>query len=199
MKIAICAPTFRRPDGLRRLLTALGSLEFADPQPRIEVIVVDNDPDRSGGEVCERLRDAFRWELRYEVEARRGVVHGRNRALELVSPDSDWIAFIDDDEVPHAFTNNVLIRASILAEPRLQPAFAERYALTGGEDRHFFERVRKAGFELRWANAAIVALPFACLRGPVERLRACQNVASDLGRLWHSFGGRYEEYRERQR
>jgi glycosyltransferase involved in cell wall biosynthesis len=49
MKISICALTFRRPEGLRRLLAALNSLEFAEPQPAVEIVAVDcgaNDLDQ---------------------------------------------------------------------------------------------------------------------------------------------------------
>jgi len=305
MKISICALTYRRPEGLLRLLEGLNALDLSAPQPAIEVIIVDNDPECSAGAVCSRVRTGFRWNLRYGVEKRRGIVHARNKALKLVSVDSDWVAFIDDDEVPestwitelmqvqrdtradvvagrvapyfpepmdpwieeggffqqrrfpngspipHAFTNNVLFRAAILADERFQPAFAERYALTGGEDRHFFQRVRMAGYRLHWADEAVVtewipasranarwlvrrqfrvgnslafiesefepglhrrirrwlracygvvigiaALPLARVRGRVSYVRACQHIASDLGRLSAAFGRTYQEYRE---
>lgn len=305
MKISICALTYRRPEGLLRLLEGLNSLVLTAPQPAVEVIIVDNDPEGSAREVCSRARAGFRWNLRYEIEPRRGIVHARNKAVELVSADSDWVAFIDDDEVPedtwlaellrvqrdtgadvvagrvapyfpepvdpwieegeffqqhrfpdgsaipHAFTNNVLFRAAILTDERFQPPFAERYALTGGEDRHFFERVRMAGYRLHWADEAVVTewipasranarwllrrqfrvgnslafiesefeprwqrrlggrlracygvasrialLPRARFRGRVAYVRACQHIASDLGRLWAAFGRTYQEYRE---
>lgn len=305
MMISICALTYRRPEGLLRLLEGLNALEFTAPQPTIEVIIVDNDAQGSAGEVCSRMREGFRWNLRYEVEARRGIVYARNKAMDLVSSDSDWVASIDDDEVPdsawiaefmkvqrdtgadvvagrvepyfpepvepwieqggffqkwrfpegsaipHAFTNNVLFRATILADERFQPPFAERYALSGGEDRHFFERVRRAGYRLRFADGAVVTewipasranarwlvrrqfrvgnslafiesefdpglrrwilrwaracygvaagiarLPVAWIRGRVSSVRACQEVASNLGRLWGMFGRTYQEYRE---
>jgi glycosyltransferase involved in cell wall biosynthesis len=210
MKVSICALTYCRPEGLLRLLEGLNALELVALRPDIEVIIVDNDPERSAEDVCSRVRAGFRWNLRYEVESRRGVVHARNTAVDLVSPDSDWVAFIDDDEVPaeswlsellkvqsetgadavagrvvphfadpvepwieaggffqqqrfpdgsalpHAFTNNVLFRAAILTDQRFQPPFAERYALMGGEDRHFFQRVRMAGYRLCWADEAVV-------------------------------------------
>jgi GT2 family glycosyltransferase len=35
------------------------------------------------------------------------------------------------------------------------PGFDERFQLTGGEDTHFFLRVRKAGFSIVWSQAAV--------------------------------------------
>jgi glycosyltransferase involved in cell wall biosynthesis len=159
--------------------------------------------------VCAAARSGLRWPLDYAVEPRRGISHARNRALARVPPGSDWVAFLDDDEVPdprwlaellatqratgadvvagpvvpffeeavapwiesggffeprrhadgaaipHAFTGNVLLRRALLEDARLQPAFAERFALLGGEDRHFFERVRRAGYRQHWADRAV--------------------------------------------
>jgi glycosyltransferase involved in cell wall biosynthesis len=210
MKISICVVTYRRPEGLRRLLDGLNALELPEPAPEIEVIVVDNDSARGAEAVCSSARDGFRWELNYDVEARRGIAPARNKASALVSSDADWIASIDDDEVPepswlmellrvqretdadvvagpslpffaepvspwieaggffepqrhpdgsaiaYAFTGNVLFRASILADARFSPPFAERFALSGGEDRHFFQRVGRAGYRLRWSDGALV-------------------------------------------
>jgi len=210
MKISICVSTYRRPDGIRRLLHALDSLELPEPDARIEAVVVDNEPSTGVREICEGAASSIRWPVRYAAEPRRGISHARNKALELASDDSDWIAIIDDDEVPHrewlvellrvqretdadvvtgpavphfergatdwiesgeffapqrhpdgspipyAFTHNVIFRASLRSDPRLVPAFAERYGLSGGEDQHFFERVKRAGYRLHWADAAEV-------------------------------------------
>jgi len=62
----------------------------------------------------------------------------------------------DGSPMPYAYTNNVIFRASLLRDPRLVPAFAEEYGLTGGEDQHFFARVKRAGYRLHWADAAEV-------------------------------------------
>jgi len=42
MKVAICAITFRRPEGLRRLLQAISALTFQTDPPEIEIVIVDN-------------------------------------------------------------------------------------------------------------------------------------------------------------
>jgi succinoglycan biosynthesis protein ExoM len=101
MHVAICCITFRRPDGLRRLLDGLNELTFRkNPEPRITVVVVDNDAAAPMRACIDARRLRFRWPLRYECEPVQGVSSARNRALDLVPPDADCIAWIDDDEVP---------------------------------------------------------------------------------------------------
>ena len=101
MHVAICCITFRRPDGLRRLLDGLNELTFRkNPEPEITVVVVDNDGAAPMRARIDARRRGFRWQLRYDCEPVRGVSSARNRALDLVPPDADCIASIDDDEVP---------------------------------------------------------------------------------------------------
>ena len=209
MTISICVATYRRPEGLKRLLNGLNSLQLGAPEPEVALVVTDNDAAGSARPVCAAARPTLRWPLDYAVEPRRGIAHARNRALARLAPGTAWVAFLDDDEVPdsrwlaellatqratgadavagpvvpffehpiedwierggffqprrfedgaaipHAFTGNVLFRASLLDDPLLQPAFADRYALVGGEDRQFFERVRLAGYRQHWADRAL--------------------------------------------
>ncbi|MGH7820010.1 MAG: glycosyltransferase family 2 protein, partial [Candidatus Binatia bacterium] len=208
MKVAICALTFRRNDGLRRLLEGIARLELDGDGPDIRVVVVDNDPDEGARPVCTSAPDGLRWPVEYHHEPRRGIAHGRNRAVGVARRGSDWIAFIDDDEVPRprwlkallevqrrtdadvvtgpvvphfpepvpdwvtrfgfferrrhadgapidrAFTNNVLFRATLLGAD--EAPFDVRFALTGGEDVHFFRRLREAGRRIHWADEAEV-------------------------------------------
>lgn len=101
MHVAICCITFRRPQGLERLLDGLSELTFhKNPEPAITVIVVDNDGAEPMRAKIEAMRPWFRWRLRYGCEPIQGVSSARNRALDLVPPNADHIAFIDDDEVP---------------------------------------------------------------------------------------------------
>ncbi len=99
-QITICALTYRRPDGLKRLLRGLASQQFTGEPPTVKVLIVDNNPDASAKQLCERWKDRLDLSLSYVHEPRRGIPQARNTALEAAEPDTDWIAFIDDDEVP---------------------------------------------------------------------------------------------------
>lgn len=92
MEASVCIATFRRPDGLTRLLRSL-EMQRGDV-PAFEVIVVDNDAAASASAICETFKDRLR--LRYVKQPVRGIAQCRNRAV--VASDSRFIAFIDDDE-----------------------------------------------------------------------------------------------------
>jgi glycosyltransferase involved in cell wall biosynthesis len=207
MTIVVCALTYKRLQGLARLLEGLARLAFQQPVPDIRIVIVDNDPEGSARSICQARAASFPWPLKYLVEPRRGIASARNAALDSTD-DAEWICFIDDDEVPepswldellriqreydadvvggsvvshfpvpppnwarkgrffaynrhptgarlpYVFTNNVLFRARILTEMGLR--FDERWSLNGGEDRHFFQRIGRAGHKIVWANEAIV-------------------------------------------
>jgi glycosyltransferase involved in cell wall biosynthesis len=101
MRIAVCVITYRRPEGLKRLLNSLNGLVFDKyPPPDLQIIVVDNDPTGSAQAFCEGAKPYLRWPLRYCVESRRGIPYARNRAIASAGSDIDFVAFVDDDEVP---------------------------------------------------------------------------------------------------
>ncbi|MHC5109448.1 MAG: glycosyltransferase family 2 protein [Planctomycetota bacterium] len=101
MSIAVCALTYKRPQGLSRLLEGLSALSFSNQTPAIRLIIVDNDPSGSARELCGSFASRCPWEIQYVVETKRGIAHARNAALENART-SEWIAFIDDDEVTAA-------------------------------------------------------------------------------------------------
>lgn len=96
--IAIC--TYRRAALLERLLAALAGQVFAGAPPRLDVVVVDNEGDPRVRGLVETFAGKSGIPARCVVEPRRGISHARNAALDLIGADSDFAAFIDDDEVP---------------------------------------------------------------------------------------------------
>jgi succinoglycan biosynthesis protein ExoM len=144
--VSVCIITYRRPEGLARLFAALDGLTFTKcPAAVMEVIVVDNDAQESAAAVC-RDRSTGRYSLTYDVEPRRGIPQARNRAVQRASDLADFIAFVDDDEIPSSGWLDELLYvqrtwdADVIAGPVL-PAFPEtvpHWAVKG----RFFDRAR---------------------------------------------------------
>jgi GT2 family glycosyltransferase len=168
LKVDICVLTYRRPQSLLRLLGALQELRFPHEPPELRVLVVDNDPERSAREVCE---DADSWlsaQLVYIVEKRRGIPQARNAALATSLAHSDFLAFVDDDEVPEPDWLAELLRvqqarhADAVAGPvlpRFEPG-AARWLTRGG----LFERPRHTtGVRIDYAYTGNVLVRTAAL------------------------------------
>ncbi len=205
MRVAICIGTFRRRQLLRTLLNGMSELTFTKTlKPDLIVVVVDNDECRTAEGVC--MEVALPWPIKYIVEQQRGISFVRNRAI-AEAGDVDFVATIDDDEVPapewldellwtqaqfsadivngpvkprfdagvagwvkqggffdeldystgttrnFCNTGNCLIRSAVFSDV---PLFDDRFALTGGEDTHFFLRARQAGYKIVWSREAVV-------------------------------------------
>ena len=145
-RVAICIITFQRPVGLARLLLALEQLRFRRERPSVEIVVVDNDVEESARSVCERFEKLLRWPLRYRVQPIRGIPCARNMAVSMVSSRTDFVAFVDDDEVPEPVWLDELLwvrrkhAADLVAGPVI-PWF-EVAPPDWVKQGHFFERSR---------------------------------------------------------
>src|SRR5690606_25898943 len=98
--VAICIPTFRRPDGLRRTLIALIGLagDFA-----FRVVVADNDPEGGAGlSACRKLvAEGYPFPLNAVPVRERGIAQARNALVTAaLDGEADFIAMIDDDAWP---------------------------------------------------------------------------------------------------
>jgi len=68
------------------------------PPLGIRVVVVEKDPEQLGKSIVDSASSWMRWPLEYFVEEGRGISFARNTLVRRAS-NSDFIAFIDDDEV----------------------------------------------------------------------------------------------------
>jgi O-antigen biosynthesis protein len=92
ISVVIC--TRDRPRQLARSLQTV----LAQDHPRFEVLVVDNAPSTT--ELAHDLETSHGGDgrVRYVLEPRAGLARARNRGLREAS--AEYVAFIDDDEVP---------------------------------------------------------------------------------------------------
>jgi succinoglycan biosynthesis protein ExoM len=96
-RVAVCIATYARPDGLARLLDGLAGLQT---DALVRVVVIDNDATGPQRDACAARTKNFSLGLRYEVEPQRGITYARNHAVAAAGTDVDFIAMLDDDEVP---------------------------------------------------------------------------------------------------
>jgi len=97
--ICVCICTFRRCKMLLRLLEALDRLQTGN-EFTFSVVVADNDSAESGRQSVEEFSRKSSLKIIYCVEPRQNIALARNQAL--AHSEGDFIAFIDDDEVPAA-------------------------------------------------------------------------------------------------
>ncbi len=98
MKTVLCICTYRRPDGLKKLLDALPSLDESDA---LEVVVVDNDAECAGLAVCQNLPPHYPFKVHAMRQSEPGISAARNMATaQALILKPTLVAFLDDDEWP---------------------------------------------------------------------------------------------------
>lgn len=102
-RVAVCICTCERPTLLARALAAVRRVDLTDlNRDGIILIVVDNKPDGQARALCASLRSSLPMPLLFVEEPRRGISFARNRAIAVArAEDVDFVAFIDDDDLPH--------------------------------------------------------------------------------------------------
>jgi len=95
--ISVCICSYKRPELLAKLLT---SLEDQDSTGifTYSVVVVDNDQMGSAEKTVEDFRMRSSISISYHIEQEQNIALARNKAV--ANANSDFIAFIDDDELP---------------------------------------------------------------------------------------------------
>jgi succinoglycan biosynthesis protein ExoM len=95
--IAVCVCTYKRPHLLKRLLQEL-SVQGTENLFTYSVVIVDNDESQSGKATVSEFAAGSIMRVSYHVESRQSIALARNKAVE--NAEGDFVAFIDDDEVP---------------------------------------------------------------------------------------------------
>jgi glycosyltransferase involved in cell wall biosynthesis len=168
--IAVCVSTFHRADGLARVLRSLDALEFPGGAPRIRILVVNNDPgDPRPGQICRDVAGSMRWPIECIAEAERGLAAPRNRAIDHVIADHEFIAFIDDDSRADTGWLAALLAvqqrtdADVVTGP-VEPRYARTPEPWIEQGRFFARRHRPTGARVRTAFTNNVLIRAAFLR-----------------------------------
>lgn len=95
--ICVCICTYQRPLPLRRLLDEL-MRQRTGGLFTYSIVVADNDEAQSGEAVVVEMRSTAAVPVQYCVEPTRGIALARNKVV--ANAEGDYLAFIDDDEIP---------------------------------------------------------------------------------------------------
>jgi len=95
--ICVCICTFKRPFLLQLLLREIVKQE-TEGLFTFSVVIVDNDILQSARQVATAFAATSPLPVVYGVEAEKNIALARNRALKCTR--TEYVAFIDDDEVP---------------------------------------------------------------------------------------------------
>jgi succinoglycan biosynthesis protein ExoM len=95
--ICVCVCTFKRPRYLAALLKALDAQETGGAFD-YGIVVVDNDQAASARLVVEFASYRSKRAIHYDIQPEQNIALARNKAVE--NARGDFVAFIDDDELP---------------------------------------------------------------------------------------------------
>ena len=175
--VSIAIITCGRPAGLEKLLTAISCLKCPNfPELQLRVVVVENGRKELAQAQLELFRDAG-MDAFYAHEPRPGISYARNMAMQLAMPESDYVAFIDDDEYPGPHWLNALLlcsqhhSASLVCGPVIPilPFDAPDWAIHGG----FFMRERyPSGTNVPYCASNNVLIHTQLLRDSEIRFRS---------------------------
>jgi succinoglycan biosynthesis protein ExoM len=153
--ISVCVCTYKRPELLRRLLLKLEKLE-TDDLFDYSIVIADNDNTESAREIVGSFVSRSKITVEYHVEPEQNIALARNLAVHHAI--GDFVAFIDDDEIPidewlsRMYTALLIYDADGVLGP-VKPLFEAEppmWSVKAG----FFERpnseCRETGFRLHW-------------------------------------------------
>jgi len=95
--ISVCICTYKRPKLLLKLLEELGK-QKTERLFTFSAVIVDNDIQQSARDIVETFKNTADFNISYYYEPVQNIALARNKAVK--NARGDYLAFIDDDEVP---------------------------------------------------------------------------------------------------
>lgn len=100
MRVTIGIATYLRPQGLSKTLEGVRDLLLPEGC-EFHLVIADNDEQGSARTLCALQEETFPFPLHYLKVEQRGISFVRNQVANYaVSLQSDFLAFLDDDEIP---------------------------------------------------------------------------------------------------
>lgn len=100
--VAVCIPTYKRPQLLLKTLNSICDNDISGSGiGRVEIIVVDNDAERTAETAVQGFRNAVSdiFHIKYYNYSKKGLANVRNELLDkAIVLEPHFIVFIDDDE-----------------------------------------------------------------------------------------------------
>lgn len=150
--ISICIVTYKRVQLLKELLHSLSKLSIPDGFG-IEIIIVDNDKDRTAENVVQKFKEISKFKIKYFLQPIKNISLARNTALQ--NAKGELIAFIDDDETADEkwlhYLNNCLKKFNAdgvfgFVVPRFEEDIDERLK----KREYYFSDMGETGSEARY-------------------------------------------------
>lgn len=95
--ITVCICTYKRPEMLFKLLSEIEK-QSTENEFSISIVVVDNDYSKSAQSAVSSFMGISRLKIVYVCEEEQNIAIARNRAINQA--EGQYLAFIDDDEIP---------------------------------------------------------------------------------------------------
>ena len=100
--IVICIPTYKRPQMLEKLVLSINKVNINKSLVKeIDIVIVDNDKDRSAEEKVNELKNTLNKtiNIEYHCFSKKGLANVRNELLKhALNKKPDFIVSVDDDE-----------------------------------------------------------------------------------------------------
>lgn len=144
---SICIPTYCRPLLLKKLLRSLEA-QVLPEHVRLEIIVVDNDPNQTAKPVVTQFRDSQKIHFHYYIQPRKNISLTRNLSIEKAG--GEFILFIDDDEkaTPGWVSNLIFARQIYNADGvigKMLPEFHEQAPQWVRREEFYYSKMTATG------------------------------------------------------